>query len=611
MSQIRQVKEATDIVTVIGQRLNLTRSGSSFRALCPFHTEKSPSFFVNPQLQRYRCFGCGAQGDVLEFLQQYEGMSFYEALQSLAFEAGIQLKHEMRSKDDEEREQLLNLLTLAAKYYHYLLTEHQSGESARQYLQKRQVHQDSIKLFNLGYALPSWDGLFRYLTKKKRFPIKTMLDSGLIVRNQSGRYYDRFRDRIIFPLKNHRGQIVGFSGRILTASLDVDRQQPKYINTPETMLYHKAQTLFGFSELYQNIRTKKEVVVCEGEFDVISSHQAHVSHVVAIKGSALTLEQAKLLERTVEKVVITLDSDQAGIKATKRAIEIIRQTNLDLRVIDLSTVELEPVAQDVDDLVKRSAGSWKKAATQSIPAYEFLINIALRSHDINTAEGRKQVVNELAPIIKGIDHEVEKDFYLKMISAKLGVSQATLAKDIERFGERHTLLPKSTTKNTESTKTLNANKQLEEYLLFILFNSNFTDIMERAQQLLDSGFLTSPLNNLLSSLVSQPTPFSLSTFASQLPEDQKQALMDWMHHPEYFAVLADLDLAKEWKRYFAKYQRHHISKQIDALNQQLSRLGSNNSGDRKTSEATFSQDQLLEEIASLQNKMKHWLIEDS
>lgn len=241
MSQIQAVKDATDIVEIIGSKLQLQRSGSYFRSVCPFHSEKSPSFFVSESMQRYKCFGCGESGDVYTFLEKYEGMTFHEALQFLADKAGIKLDSYRPSQEDDERKQILEALDLAKEYYHYLLTQHKIGELARDYLKTRGSNSQSIKIFQLGFAANSWDGLVKYLHHKKKYSHEILLKAGLIL-NKGGRYYDRFRNRIIFPLKNHRGQVVGFSGR----TLDKDPKSAKYINSPETLLYHKKEMLYAF-----------------------------------------------------------------------------------------------------------------------------------------------------------------------------------------------------------------------------------------------------------------------------------------------------------------------------------------------------------------------------
>ena len=620
MSQVKQIKDAIDIVDVIGQRLELKQSGSSYRALCPFHSEKSPSFFVNPQLQRYRCFGCGARGDVLEFLQQYEGMSFYEALQFLADETGVELKQFSKSRDDETREKIQEILAASIKYYHYLLTDHSAGEVARTYLKNRGVVSSSIELFSLGYALPAWDGLLNYLSHKKKFDPELILKSGMVIRNSTGRYYDRFRGRVMFPLRNHRGQVAGFSGRLIETKKEQGKekiQQPKYINTPETMVYHKASTLFGYSELFQQIRKKKEVIVCEGEFDVISSHQAHVSHIVAIKGSALTAQQAKLLERTVEKVIITLDSDEAGIKATKRAIQVVSETNLDLRVIDLSTVvdeAGEEKAQDVDDLVKKNPGLWRDVSKKSVSAYEFLIDVAFRNYDFNSAVGRRKIIDELAGLIKNIPHEVEKDFYIKRLADKLSVSTTTLVKDIEKFGQPSS----SSTTTSDSSAKQHAEgdqdpfKQLQEYLLYLLFNSPDDQVLKNGRRLRELGSWKGQAKHLLDALDAFTAEYTLSSFAEYLAEDLKATLMDWYHHPDYSLDTRDSVWEKEWAKSLKKYEQLLISRQIQEINQKISQLerqaeGQNEEMIKKTEESI---NDYLSEIAKLQGKLRLLLVSD-
>ncbi len=599
MSQVNQIKESVDIADEIGQRLELKRAGSSYRALCPFHAEKSPSFFVNPQIQRYRCFGCGANGDVIEFLEQYEGMTFLEALQYLADKTGIKLEKFAKTKDDEVREQLLEILQLASKYYAYLLTEHKLGETARAYLKNRGISQTSIELFKLGYAPSAWDGLLTYLTRKKKFHPALIEKTGLLVRNQSGRYYDRFRDRVVFPLKNHRGQIVGFSGRILTAATAEAEQQPKYINTPETQLYHKSQTLYGFSELFQQIRKKEEVIVTEGEFDVISSHQVHVSNIVAIKGSALTEEQAKLLQRATKRVLLSLDADEAGAKATKRAIEIIKNLDLDLRVIDLSAVGDEKL-HDADEIIHQDVELWKKLVKNSISAYDFLINMSFRQNDAKTAVGKRHIIDELAPILNLISHQVEKDFYVKKLAEKLEVSASILQDDINHFGQKKGRQAQDEIPDKSAPVNDNPVKKLEDYLLFILFNSMDDETVAKATQLSKLELHNVQARQILKLLTSYQGKFELKLFANSLAEDLKAALMEWQQ-PDFIQNIDDLNLSAEWEKSLIKYQQLLIKGKIDDYNQQLALLENKT---KKTEQESQREEQLLQEIVDLQKKLR-------
>lgn len=574
MSQIQEVKEANNIVEVINERLKLERSGVNFKACCPFHSEKTPSFFVQEQIQRYRCFGCGVSGDVIDFVQNYESISFYEALKSLADRAGIVLKDYQRTSEDEEREQLLAILDLAKEYYHYLLTEHQVGQLARDYLTERGIKAESIKIFQLGYALDDWDALIKYLHVKKKFPLALIEKTGLLVRSKNGGFYDRFRGRLMFPLKNHRGQVVGFSGRVL----DKAAKEAKYINAPETSLYHKSKMLFGYSELLKEIRKKEKVLVVEGEFDVISSTQAHVNHIVAIKGSALTADQVKLLARVVNTIILCLDADAAGIVATQRAIEIVREQAIDLRVIDLQHLDFLGTAEkvkDPDDLAREQPKLWRQAVESSISAYQFLINHSLDKNDLKTPEGQRTVINELAPVLSQISHAVEKEFYLQQLAKALNVKSSLLAADIAKFGQKG--VKKTAAKQAEQAATSPQQplrQRTEEYLLFLLFQFAPEEIISHAQQLSQEKLSLPGAQNIVKALLQIKSSFTLDKLAKNLAEDLKQQLMDLLLNDHYSGQSKDLDLEREWQKLLKALAKENLRQEIAELNQAINRLDS-------------------------------------
>jgi DNA primase len=434
MSQVQQIKEATNIVDVIGERLELQRAGGHYKALCPFHSEKSPSFFVSESMQRYKCFGCGESGDVITFLQKYEGMTFLEALENLAEKAGITLqkftKSAMGSAAEDERKKILEVLDITKEYYHYLLTQHAVGEKARQYLKDRQIKTESVNLFTIGYSSQEWDSLFQYLTKKKKYSPELLEKAGLVIKGKKGDYYDRFRDRIMFPLRNHRGQVVGFSGRVLDPKI----KEAKYINSPETSVYHKSAMLFGYAELLQHIRKAKWVVVVEGELDVIASTQAHVNEIVAVKGSALTEEHAKLLRRVVDRVILSMDTDSAGVEATKRAIKVLAPQGLEVRVAQI------PAGKDPDDLVKQDPSLWREAVKHTTSVYAFLIDQAIKAHGTASGEAKRKVLEEVGLVLAEMSHAVEQDFYIKQLALKLNVREDLVREDVrraERLGAHH------------------------------------------------------------------------------------------------------------------------------------------------------------------------------
>lgn len=605
MSQVQRVKDATDIVEVIGERIQLQKAGSNWRALCPFHSEKSPSFFVSETLQRYKCFGCGESGDVFTFLEKYEGMTFGEALKVLAERAGITLKEFRPSQEDDQRDQLLAVLNLAKEYYHYLLTKHRAGKKARLYLKDRSTTQDSIRLFQLGFALPSWDGLIKFLHKKKKYPLDILLQAGLVIKGRGGRYYDRFRDRIIFPLTNHRGQVVGFSGRVLSPTTPgknngqanpSDRSEAKYINTPETALYHKSELLYGYRELLQSIRKSKEVIVTEGEFDVISSVQAHANNIVAIKGSAFTPAHAKLLKRIVERVILALDADAAGVQATKRAIAVAQVEDLELRVIDLSDL---PYAKDPDDLARSDPKAWRDAVASAVSVYEFLLGVALKNHDVTKPEGKREVVKDLALVFGNISHAVEQDYYYQELAKALNVRVDLVKKDIDRVKSRVRPATKGAarleTSKQKKTKVSSLEK-LERYLWFLLLRSKVDQIKNRATQLKNVSFVTKGMQTLLSQLLKYQPNFELESFSKFIAEDLQELLFDLHLNPEHLDMLSKLNITQEWSKTLKKFKQSVIKVQIKSITQELDELDKKRT---KTPDEEERQNELLKKIVLL------------
>jgi len=601
MSQVQEVKEASDIVDVIGSRVSLVRAGRYFKACCPFHSERSPSFFVDDSMQRYKCFGCGESGDVLSFLEKYEGMSFTEALEELAQKAGITLKKFTKTKDDTIREQILEVLSLARQYYHYLLTDHKSGEVAREYLKERKVTKDSINLFQMGYALDQWSGLINFLHKKKKYSLNILEEAGLIIKGRNNRYYDRFRGRIIFPLKDHRGRVVGFSGR----KIQGDEKDAKYINSPETKLYHKSKMLFGFSELYQEIRKVGSVAVVEGEFDVVSSTQAHMNSIVAIKGSALTEDHAKLLSRTVDKVLLSLDTDSAGVAATKKAIAALNKTDLQLRVIVI------PGGKDPDELIKTDPKLWRKAVKESITAHEFLIMVSFKNNDANTPEGKKAIMKDLLPVLSEIEHAVELEHYSREVAQKLGVNLESVKTDVVsyrhkiKFGnpKKKSKVKEDETKKIVETKKISPRERLEKYIIFLLFQSNDTKILEYLRDLYKNEieFSTPGLKQLVRALDEQNGAFLLKRFAGSLPTDLQELLFEIHSNQDFVKNLLDIDVMAEWKGSLKKLLKMTLSDKKAKIINEISKLDEKND----LSEEELNQhDELLRQLVALNMKEK-------
>jgi len=424
MDQIDQVRQKVDLVELISSYIPLKKAGRNFKALCPFHSEKTPSFVVSPERQIWKCFGCGLGGDAFKFLMEYEGMDFGEALRFLADKTGIKLKSYQPSKAYQEKERLISINHLASEFYHYILLNHPVGQKARGYLLKRGVRESSVKLFKLGYAPESWESLQRFLINKKGYKKEDLEKVGLIIRRQGrSSFYDRFRSRIIFPLFDHRGNILGFSGRTLSK----DSQGAKYINTPETPLYHKSNLFYGLNWTREHIKEKDQAVIVEGELDFISSYQAGVKNVIAIKGTALTENQAKLIQRFTNNIALALDKDLAGDKAVKRGIELADSQGLNIRIIQLK------YGKDPDECVQRSAKAWRQSVKETIPIYDFYLQSAVDRFGVKGGEAKKKVSEEIIPILAGISNQVVKAHYLKKLAQVLQVDEEAVVKEIERW----------------------------------------------------------------------------------------------------------------------------------------------------------------------------------
>ncbi len=420
--QVEEVKNKIDIVEVIGERVVLKKAGRHFKGLCPFHSEKSPSFIVSPERQSFKCFGCQVGGDVITFLQDYDGYSFLEALELLAKRVGITLESYRPSSQDTYRRRLQEILSLAAEYYQYLLTKHKSGEKAREYLKARKIGSEAISQFYLGFAPNQWRSVSDYLVKKKNYTEEELLAVGLTIKSEGGRYYERFRGRIMFPLKDHKGVVVGFSGRTLSK----EATDAKYINSPETLLYSKSRMLYGLWENREYIRKEKTMVLVEGELDVIPSWQAGVKHVVAIKGSAFTTEQAQLMIRYCPNVMMSLDADPAGQEAIKRAVIVAEQLDLSIRVVRITE------GKDPGEVATNNPRRWREMIKESVLYWDFLIESACERHDTKSGTGAKNIAAEVIPALAQITNSVVRAYYVRDLAKRLGVPEESIYNEIER-----------------------------------------------------------------------------------------------------------------------------------------------------------------------------------
>lgn len=421
MDELEQIRSKVDIVSFIAEYLPLKKAGRNFKVHCPFHNEKTPSFIVSPERQIFHCFGCNVGGDIFSFFMKYENSDFPEALRTLAKRAGVELKKRaFDSEASRTRERLYEVNHLASEFYHYLLTNHPTGEKALSYLRERGIHEGVMKTFQLGFAPNFVDSLIRYLVGKKKYTLADLAKAGLVT---SGK--DLFQNRVMFPLSDHRGNVVGFSGRIVTSE-----GEGKYINTPETPIYRKGDHFFGLDRAKEHIKKENVAIVVEGEFDVLQAYQNGIQNVVAIKGTALTPNQAKLICRFTEKVSLCLDQDAAGFIAAKRGIETLENANLSVSVIRLE------VGKDPDESLRTNPSLFQKAVKRAVSIYDFLIEEATARFNVKEAEGKKKMSEEVVPFLANIQNAIVKDHYVQKLASAIDVSYDAVLREVARVEKK-------------------------------------------------------------------------------------------------------------------------------------------------------------------------------
>ncbi len=415
---IQRVTEANDIVEVIGAYFPLKRAGTSFRALCPFHREKSPSFHVNPSRQSFHCFGCGAGGGVLRFVMDYEHVDFPSAIRRLAERAGIPVVEEAGGGEDDRqrglRQRLLALHAEASAWFHRNLLKSAEGSVARDYLKARGITAEVAKAWQLGYAPDSWDALLVFL-EEKRFTGEEIARSGLASSRDEeggGSLYSRFRGRVMFPIRNDYGEVVAFSGRVL----DPEAKTAKYVNSPETPLFTKGKVLYGLDKTKRDLIEKNAAIVCEGQIDLISAYEAGVRHVIAPQGTAFTGDQARLLRRFVETVLLCFDSDKAGQQATARSLPALLSQGLSVKVVGL------PAGEDPDSLIRRDGpGAFLELVSHAKDFFDHALDMAEKRGELNDPAGKARLVQQLGPMLALVQDAALRESLLGRLASRLAL----------------------------------------------------------------------------------------------------------------------------------------------------------------------------------------------
>lgn len=522
MDDIELIKSKINIVDFIGEYLTLKKAGVNYKANCPFHGENTPSFMVSPERGIWHCFGCGRGGDIFKFLMEKDSLEFKDTLEILAQKAGVTLKKTKKGEVDP-KERLFAANTKAAQLFNYLLTKNKIGAKALEYLHKRGLTDETIQTFNIGYSPNSWDTLTKFL-KKRGFTIQEMTDAGLCVPSNSG-CYDRFRGRIMFPLVDVRDRVIGFSGRVL------GKEEPKYINTPQTILFDKRRFLLGLNVTKSDIKKQNEAIIVEGEMDMLMSYQSGVKNVVASKGTAFTEEHIESLKKYTDTLSLCFDTDLAGDAAARRGIEMADRSGMNLKVIQVEG------AKDPADTVLKNPDKWFDAVKNATPIYDYYLQSADKRYKVKNASDKKAIFAELLPIWSKIADPITKEHYTEKLAALLMLKDDMVRKELENYTKNagrgmsvvaQPIKPEAR-KNDGETKIHDRRKLLEEYLIALLLHlpsehtyvPNFPETLFTEEELKQIYVL---LVIFLDSISFKGHAFKITEFTNNLPPELIQTV---------------------------------------------------------------------------------------
>jgi len=459
LSPIDEIKSRLDIVEVIGSYIKLKKTGANYRALCPFHSEKNPSFFVSPARQIWHCFGCSKGGDIFGFIKEIEGVEFGDALRILAQRAGVELKPRSPEwqKFKTERQRLYEICELATKFFEKQLEGSSLGKETKKYLLGRGIKEESIKKWRIGYSPDTWSGLSDFLVSQD-YKNEEIEKAGLSLKNEQGSYYDRFRGRIIFPIFDLNSQVIGFGGRIFQKSDEV----AKYINTPNTLLYDKSRILYGLDKAKVEIRKKDFCLLVEGYTDVILAHQAGFENTASVSGTALTPYQLVILKRYSENLFLSFDMDIAGDSATKRGIDLAQLRGFNLKIITL------PKDEDPADVISKNPKEFEKLVNNSLSILDFYFQNAFSQFDKARPEGKREISKILLPVIKRIPNKIEQSFWVSRLAKNLEVKEENVEEELKKIKLEEEALGLEPEEIINRANTKSRKELLEERLITLL-----------------------------------------------------------------------------------------------------------------------------------------------
>lgn len=578
-SQTEDIKNRLNIVDLIQSYIRLEKAGINFRARCPFHQEKTPSFFVSPTRQSWRCFGCQKGGDHFTFVEEIEHVEFPEALEILANRAGIQLKKE-DPRVLSERTRLFSILEEAAKFFEKNLWGQNENRATpmTQYLLSRGLHEETIKMFRVGFAPDSWDGLLNYLLNKG-FRSEDIEKAGLIIKKQEAgnmiydsefkirNHYDRFRSRIMFPITDTQGRVIAFGGRIFGSS---DTEGAKYINSPETTIYSKSRVLYAFDKAKTAIREKNECVLVEGYMDTVMAHQAGLKHTVAVSGTALTQEQLHLIHRLAEKIVFAFDMDSAGQSATRRSLDLAGELGIERKII------LLPSGKDPADAVKENPAILLDALQKALPLMEYYIEDIKKRFDLHDSYQKKQAAAFFLPHLRSLRNEIERSHWIQAFAELLSVPESSIRKELEKIRDG------KATKESEMANVASSRQRSRRELLereFLSLYASSPDAVEMEVKTFESI----PFSVLAHERLFQAFQKNKAILASEyVPHDPnlKTLFSEIKFRQEFFEINSPEELGREARVCLVALFGEYYREKMQELNAQIKDLEKTGNRDR-------------------------------
>jgi DNA primase len=583
-SPIDEIKSRVSILDVVADYVQLKKAGTNFKAPCPFHNEKTPSFMVSPSKQIWHCFGCGLGGDIFEFIKQAENVEFGEALKILADRAGIVLKPPTKEQIQaiSKKDVLYDINTKASEYFQRVLWETNAGKEALEYLRKRGLNDQTIKKWSLGFAPEDFHYLENHLAKL--FSKPDIEATGLIIKkdhesrntNHVTEYFDRFRGRVMFPIKNLHGQTVGFTGRILKNDPNVG----KYVNSPETLIYNKSQVIFGLDQAKNLIRKENRAVLVEGQMDVITAHQAGFTQTVASSGTAFTLDQLNTLKRFTENLVFAFDADSAGVEASRRVLELALGLGFNVKVLEMKE------AKDPDELIKKGIGLWQKSLDNARNFVEFFFDKSFAKYDSQTPEGKREIAKELSPLVFRITEPVARAHFVRRLANGINIAETAVWEIINKLD-----VPKEIRDAVRTQPKKPRNEMLWAQLLglaLVLEDNSYLQAIATDDCL--------PLYRKIFKILKSSSDLDLVKL-SQNHSDLKQQF-ELLHFSLSTEIEGrNLDPKDEYMKVFQELRRIILKQKMEALSEQLQNAEKNHN-------STLAS-QLATEYVTLSNQLKN------